>query len=272
MVDFDAAHSVYPGGGSFFNGFKPGAFMEYSPAYVATNEDIRGAIKIVNPKDKNVLITTGSGDGPMFYRIYGAKNVDSFDISYCAKAIMDVKVSALRRMDLNQYACLLYDLHWAKSFGQFQSVIDGCPIETQDFIRNMNGCRIFHNGSGIDKESLPNRREYSRMKKNITEEIPFIWSDLNVLSTKLTKVYDIIYLSNIFQYISDKNDILRILNSLKPHLTVGGHIMVHSTWFFGDVEINNYKWVAQQIKQWGRLYQMENKRGDNQYMFLQRTR
>lgn len=247
-----------------------GYFAEYSPAYVTTNEDIKSVVRYLKPSGKRVLITTGSGDGPMLFRANGASDVDSFDISFCAKAIMDMKVSALQNMSLNQYITFLKSLRNANQFDKYADTINGCPMLTRQFITHMNGCNIFSNGQGVDDCALPNPEEYTKMRKNIHSPLPFIWSDLDSLAGKLTKKYDIIYLSNIFQYEKDRNNIVRVLNSLRPYLNVGGHIMVHATWYFRNFETDNYMWAADKVKSWGRLYKMVN--DGNQYAFLQRIR
>lgn len=270
MIDINRAHSVYSDFGSFNFDLNDEPFMEYSPAYVTTNEDIKFVIRHINPQNKTVLVNTGSGDGPMLYRAHGAKVVDSFDISYCAKAMMDIKVSAIRNMDRRQYTNLLNQLYAAKTFDKYQYVINGCPIETRRFIRGMDGSRIFSNGTGVNYDLMPDTQEYHQMRKNIRSPMSFIWSDLDSLSGKLTKQYDIMYLSNIFQYACNKHEILRALNSLKSHLNVGGHIMVHATWFFRDFELKNYAWIADQVAPWAKFYMAKNK--SHQYMMLQRTR
>ena len=86
-------------------------FQEYSPSYVLTNEDIRTILALQSVKDKNVLTVAGGGEHPMFYKMAGAKNVDAFDISYCAKAIMDLKTTALPMIDNFQFNNFVFNLY-----------------------------------------------------------------------------------------------------------------------------------------------------------------
>lgn len=62
-------------------------FSEYSPAYVVTNENLR-TIKDFMPQNCNRALTVAwSGDHPLFCSLYGAKYVDTFDVTINAECI-----------------------------------------------------------------------------------------------------------------------------------------------------------------------------------------
>ena len=69
----------------------PAFFSQFSLAYIATNENIRYEIGLTETNKKSILTIAGSGDQPIFYSLNGAKDIDTFDISFCSKVIMDIK-------------------------------------------------------------------------------------------------------------------------------------------------------------------------------------
>ena len=79
-----------------YNCLRKGVFSQYSRAYVITNEDLRYSLQFMPKETNRALTVAASGDHPLFCSLYGAKYVDTFDISYNAKCVMDIKVAALR--------------------------------------------------------------------------------------------------------------------------------------------------------------------------------
>lgn len=214
------------------------SFGLYSPAYTTTNEDWRFAMHELNPAGKTVLTVAASGDQPIAFQVNGARDIDTFDTTYFAKVIMDIKTSALQTIDCNQYKNMLVELRNARSsrdISAYDKIKTVCPRETLAIIRQMDGCRIFAQGTGIRDEYLPNENEYNAAKKIVKTPIHFIWSDLENLYTKLTKKYDLIYLSNIFEYYHDKNKIAQTLNNLYPFLNENGEIMLFTSWVHTNV-------------------------------------
>jgi hypothetical protein len=209
------------------------SFGPYAPAYVATNEDWRFAMHELNPAGKSVLTVAASGDQPIAFQISGARDIDTFDSTYFAKVIMDIKTSALQTMDCEQYKNMITKLRNARSeddIPNYDKIKTVCPPETLNVVRQMNGCRIFAQGTGIRDEYLPNDKEYDAAKKIVNKPIRFMWSDLDNLHTVLNKKYDLIYLSNIFEYYHDTNKITQVLNNLYPFLNDGGEIMLFTSW------------------------------------------
>lgn len=229
-------------------------FGPYAPAYAATNEDWRFAMHELNPMGKSVLTVAASGDQPIAFQLSGARDIDTFDTTYFAKVIMDIKTSALQTMDCAQYKNMLVELRNARSASDipnYDKIKNVCPRETLSAIRQMNGCRIFGMGTGIRDEYLPNEAEYNVAKQTVKKPIRFIWSDLESLHTKLDKKYDLIYLSNIFEYYHDANKITQTLNSLYPFLTDNGEIMLFTSW----VHTNTSEMIVDAANkcEWGRV-------------------
>ena len=117
---------------SMFSGY-PG-FNTYSQAYAVTNENLRKTMRLIPKNAKSALVTAASGDHPLFCSLYGIQNVDTFDISYNAKCIMDIKVAALKILGYHSYIGLIDDLFMVRSR----------PIDSFEHIKYMREilCRL----------------------------------------------------------------------------------------------------------------------------------
>ena len=203
-------------------------FSKYSPAYTTSNEPLRWEISLT-PNPKDVLTVAGSGDQALFYSISGAKHIDTFDISYCAHVIQDIKTTAIRnKVPYYDYRTLLQDLHRRSDVMEVQEIIpilNKIPQDSLDFLINMRGCRIFDIGENpfFSYNNIP-FRHYKKMSHTIPESFNFIWSDILNLHTKLNRTYDVINLSNIFDYLTTKER-SQIVSNLYPFLNMNGCII-----------------------------------------------
>ncbi len=201
--------------------------LSYSPAYAISNEDIHNVTKN-ETNGPDVLTVAASGDQPMFYAIGAAKNIDTFDVSYCARAIMDVKTTAIHKLNRTDYTDLMQALSKTctpANTHKMPEIIPHMPQDTADFIKNMDRCGIFSKGFGplSYPDNVPTDTEYEKMRQTIKTPFNFIWSDLTDLHTHLTKEYDIINISNIFEWLPPET-IVPTINNLRQHLKIGGYI------------------------------------------------
>ena len=210
----------------------PGKPLDYSHAYVVSNENLRHTTGLTRDMGRRVLTVAGSGEHPLFYTINGATQVDTFDISYCARAIMDIKTQAIRSgMPYGQYKILLKDLHFAPSASKVSGVseiLPKIPAHSAQFVRGMDGYRIF--GNGLNPEyyasEMISETEYKTLQKTLHGAFKFIWSDVATLHTQLNGEYDVINLSNIFEWSPDL--IQPTLINLHNHVRPGGYILVQT--------------------------------------------
>lgn len=213
-------------------------FGAYSPAYVSTNEDWRFAMQELQPNGKTVLTVMGGGDQAIAFAMSGAKSIDTFDTSYFAKVMMDIKSAAIQTMGKKQYSQFITDLHKATSIKDvdgYDVIKPVCNRQSMTVAKQMTGYKIFSNGTGVREEYMPTDEEFNAAKKIINMPMNFIWSDLRTLDTHLKKKYDIIYLSNIFEYFNNSADITNVLNNLGAHLNPNGQIMMYTSWIHTDI-------------------------------------
>jgi len=278
IMNLDNARGAYFETG-MYNIFNAGGFSNYSPAYVLSNENLRWITGRTQQSAKRVLTATGSGDHPIFYRLNGATDVDTFDISYCAKAIMDIKTAALPILSRDEYIALLAALHVTKnaqSVPAIQQILPRLPRPSADFIRNMAGCQIFSSGLRPSSypEHIPTEAEYAKMQAEIPQPFKFIWTDLESLHARLIGEYDVINLSNIFEYMSEAQ-IHSVLASLRNHVRPGGKIIAQSGSWGVHKKMRAYYNAAQKFKRWAKIYHVKEApklSNKEEIILLQRTR
>ena len=235
------------------------AFSSYSPAYMSSNEQLQSIMQILKPMGKNVLAVTGSGDAPLFFTAYGAQHVDTFDISYNARVVMDIKTYMLKNnFCFYDYVHVLRDIQTAPDVLNCVSgdvVMHAVTHDTLDYLRGMRGCRIFMHTSNGEIACFPDSTEFAAMKQNVRGRYNFIWSDLFDLSGRITdKKYDIIYLSNVLQYVNAASDIVAVLNNMRAHLNTDGVIVVDSLLqSLAVARHKKYKSVGDNISGWANL-------------------
>lgn len=209
----------------------PGA--QYSPAYSVTNENLRHAYQFMPKNAENVLVVAASGDHPLFASLYGAKNTDTFDISYNAKCVMDIKTTALHALKYTEYKTLLDDLYYAndvQNIKNMDKVFDKLPTTEQDYMRAMRGYFLFNHGLAHYKQSLMvTKSEYNQMREVIKKPFNFIWSDITSIHHHLNKRYDFIHLSNIFDFL-DTDNRMYVLTNMMKYTKPNGVICFQSIW------------------------------------------
>lgn len=235
------------------------AFSSYSPAYMSSNEQLQSIMQMLKPAGKTALAIAGSGDAPLFLGAYGARHIDTFDISYNARVVMDIKTYMLKNnFCFYDYVHILRDIQTAPDVLNCASrdvVVRAVTCETLKYLRGMRGCRIFMHTSNGEIACFPDSTEFSAMKQNVRGRYNFIWSDLFDLSGRITdKKYDIIYLSNVLQYVNAVSDVVAVLNDMRPHLNAGGVIVVDSLLQpLAVARHTKYKSVGNDISNWADL-------------------
>jgi hypothetical protein len=260
MIDIKQARSQYDLKTGQFNGADCGVFAKYSPAYVVSNENLSLAMAEMRPQGKSVLTVAGSGDQPIFFKLYGATYVDTFDLSYCAKAIMDIKTAAIQKVSYQQYLSFLYQLfkssHKIQDLSVCSECLDLCPEKTQQFIYGMAGCKICRDGY---TENIPSKDEYEILQQRLKQPFNFIWSDLQYLPQCLNKTYDQIYLSNILQYNCDFSFMRGLVTDLLKFVNPGGEIMLCASNYFTYDELIEFRKLQTAMERYAKIRGVKHK-------------
>lgn len=232
-VDMDLARSEY----NFNSGQHRGAnFARFSPAYATTNEDIREALSLsMHPTPgMRVLTVAGSGDQPLQYKLAGASQIDTFDITFNAKMMMDIKTTAIKHLSHLDYKILVRQSGHVENISdipQYQQIARHMPEDTQKYIRDMRGAYLVRHGMCYD---MLNQNEFEKLKSMPHRPFNFIWTDLEHLSSHLTQQYDQIYLSNILQYHARPEYVTPLIMDLSRFLAPNGTMLINISPFFAD--------------------------------------
>jgi len=204
-------------------------YPDYMPAYTISNEDQRWATRAVS-NAKHVLTVAGSGDQALFYKLSGATIVDTFDITPNAGAIQDIKYVAIKNISRTEYKNLLVNLYGSRNVLSVPQMQDLEPLLTKKSratIKRNNKIGMFSAGLDANEypENIPTDEEYENLRTILTKPFNFIQCGLDELSFKLYRKYDLINLSNIFDYCYDRNKQIEILGQLSQYLKIGGRIV-----------------------------------------------
>lgn len=248
-VDLVQARLAYDLGSGEYNKMSPN-FACFSPAYVATNEDVREVLRVLRPTPgARVLTVAGSGDQALFYKLSGAGHVDTFDITFNAKMMMDIKTAAIGRLPHIEYLSLLNNIRYSRDISnvpQYKQIVDYVPNDTREYVDAMRGAHLVRGGM-LDTVLFKN--EYAKIGEIIKEPFNFIWTDLGELSAHVTQNYDQIYLSNILQYNAQPQYVVNVICDLMTRLNPGGKILVNvAPWFDGE-ELVAMKILQQKLEQ-----------------------
>ncbi|MBQ8294764.1 MAG: DUF3419 family protein [Alphaproteobacteria bacterium] len=277
--DLGAARSTY-GTPNFKYGCMympwPGRSLDYSHGYVATNEDLRHTTGLTRDMARKVLTIAGSGDQALFYQLNGATKIDTFDVSFCAGAIQDIKSTAIKlNLPYDEYNRLLNDLHFAHSASRVENmpqILDKASPKYADFVRNMDGYKIF--GAGLSPNLYQNQildaDEYAKLQSDGVMENKFIWANASDVHAHLVEEYDVINLSNIFEWAP--GIMIPTLASLRNHVRPGGYILVQTGCGISiGKNFSQFRMAQEKFKKWAKMGINKQKRED-QVVILERVR
>jgi SAM-dependent methyltransferase len=189
---------------------------------------------------------------------------------------MEIKTQAIKSgMPYEEYKKLLHDLHFAPCASQVKGMPDilpKIPAHSAKFVRGMDGYRIFGNGLSPEnyKKEMISGDEYSTLQKKLPDHFNFIRSNVADLHTKLTTEYDVINLSNIFEWTPDL--IQPTLQNLRNHVRPGGYILAQTGWDISiSKNIKEYAKASENLKEWAKI-SINTRNINNQVVKLQRIR
>ena len=276
VPDYKIALKQISAGGRFFG--------TYSQAYTVTNEKLCATMRFVPENCDEALVVAGSGDHPLFCSLYGAKNVDTFDISYNAKCIMDIKVAALQCLDYDEYKQFLDSLYAKHNslnpiteIAKMGEILPKLPKTERDYIYALRNVPMFSRGDAPKiTGAVPTFCEYYNLRTKLIKPYNFLMSDITNLSDSLTKSYDFMHLSNVFDYIKTSKYpelVLELIKYIKP----GGRIVTQFMNSGRDEVFGLYLHMAKKTdnnKNWDfyKKHIIQNSLYDNGVYVIERTR
>lgn len=184
----------------------------FNSVYPFTTEDISGYMGKLDIQDKKVFTVGSSSDQVLNSILLGAKEVTLFDISENTKDFFERKKEIILTSSKNE----VYD-----------KVVNMSGVEFQDDLFSKNDVakmNLYLN----DDES------FERLKERLQQvKVDIITGDIfNIENSKLREKYDLMFLSNVLQYlkVSDNEKIedvvYTIFSSLGSYLKNSGYIQL----------------------------------------------
>ena len=220
------------------------AFCKYSSVYPYSNEKLNVLFKNLDLNDKDVLTVAGSGDHAFYSYNNGSNNVDLFDINILAKYYYYLRTWIIKYynsfyfddisnfkhyIDFSKYFNNLFCLvnptseDEKKAHEYWKLLYEKCSIKWKNnglgfFLRN----KLFRS----DTERINSISDLSVTKDKLANNNSGFYNcDITGNQIGIDKVYDVIFLSNIFEYVDDEESI-RLKNNICRLLKDDGYIVL----------------------------------------------
>ena len=196
---FDLEHPIQP----FFHNL-----------YSKSNEELYEFFPKLNLKNASVMTVGSSGDQVLYSLMFGAKDVVCVDVNPFTKFFYDFKVASIKHFTFEEFG---------EYFGHNKRSEQILNIEVYKQISHLlpEDSKYFWDNLFLEVVSIPtmlftcptrkshhsvNKKQYSTLKKILNKPRPvkFECGDIRNISKNLgDKKYDVILLSNIYDYIYD---------------------------------------------------------------------
>ncbi len=229
---------------------------EYSRIYQNTTENIKAYMPFFDGNYKKALLPTSSGDHQIESILNGINEITCYDINRLARYFTELKFCAIESLTREEFIYFMYEDMLNKDVFDFlkNGLSEDILIFWEELYKNCNikyicnslfrylGC-IYENPSitGVDfsrycVENFTSYLEESNYKlvQNRLEKvkIQYIESDLLDLPKSLTEKYDLINLTNIYEFVNNKIfdngalDFTDLVKDLDSYLNDDGKILV----------------------------------------------
>lgn len=196
----------------------------YSRIYYNTTENLKSYMPILNGNYKSALLPTASGDHQLEAILSGISDITCFDINVLTKYFVKLKFEAFKNFNRDEYIKFMYDnMLDFDMFGSFKNSLDDeTRIFWEELYKNIDIEKIrfcLFRLLGIEEKdiigsdfskycvdnftSYLNTDNYKLVQDRLSKvNIEYIDSNLLYLKEKLRHKYDLINLSNIYEYIN----------------------------------------------------------------------
>ncbi len=244
----------------------------YCKIYQNTTENLKAYMPLLEGDYKSALLPTSSGDHLLEAILNGITNVTCFDINHLARYFAELKFAAIKNFSKDEYINFMYKNTLNREMFEFlkNSLENDVSIFWKELFAHSDINRIKHNlffSVGlIDKNKKiingADFYEYSAShftrymdddNYNIVQnrlqntKINYIESDILDLPQTLENSYDLINLTNIYEYVNDKifddsaKEFADTVRKLITYLNNDGKMLIDYKYECGVKDINKYK-------------------------------
>ena len=270
----DVAQSIVRGNYSNLNG--KNTFHSESFIYKKTNEKLNEFIDLLLNKDK-VLSVIGSGDQILNTLLTKPSKIDAFDISAFPKFFLKLKIASIKSLSRDEYIKFFFsttetflDEYYDDLY--FDKIRKELDDESEDFwtyLFQYNDWYDIYNSTLFSSESVfeeqaiiqnkyLDNNEYYKLR-DILQNVQINYIESNLLDLKINDTYDLIYLSNILEYVKksayfDKIDELSVKNKGIIISYIFGEIDKAIKMFNGDFDYREFDGGSGVIINHGKTY------------------
>lgn len=256
----DVAQSIVRGNYSNLNG--KNTFHSESFIYKKTNEKLNEFIDLLLNKDK-VLSVIGSGDQILNTLLTKPSKIDAFDISVFPKFFLKLKIASIKSLSRDEYIKFFFsttetflDEYYDDLY--FDKIRKELDIEAEDFWTylfqyndwyDIYNSTLFSSESVFEEQAIMQNKyldndEYYKLR-DILQSVQINYIESNLLDLKINDTYDLIYLSNILEYVKksayfDKIDELSVKNKGIIISYIFGEIDKAIKMFNGDFDYREF--------------------------------
>ena len=246
------------------------SFQDNAPVYLFSNENITDQLRVLGDLGgKRVLSVGASGDHAFGAYMAGAAHVDTFDINSLQRAVMDLKTIMVHHVSYENFMDFFFDSRQFFNMRILSQIEAKIPNNVQRMLNDykLRGKNVFKYEAGQNASYstanipyLMNKKSYMNLRRVLPRRIPFVHTDMRDIKSPFPDVtgapgakYDVILLSNIYDYVVPSSGVLaqeenmkyfyhEILDPMARRLLVrdGGCIVFRYMWASSPVAWRNY--------------------------------
>lgn len=216
-------------------------YEKYDKISIRATENVKELFEHMNGSFERSLIVTGSGDQSLEAVLYGAKEIDSFDINILAKYGSALKFAAVEALEYEEFCDFYKKMFPYQLYKRVREFLKDNYLLFWDSIFEFSyNYDVYHSLFNpkdhkkiIGKDiSVYSKKRYYKIKDNISKT-KVQYQTCNLLDIQSfycdENSYDFIYLSNIFYYIrrSPKQFSKFLMEKIYPLLNENGEAVIH---------------------------------------------
>ena len=213
--------------------------------YGYTNEELDLFYSLFPIKDNKILTVAASGDQILTCALNGAKKVDAFDINPYQLYYSKLKVAALKALNVDEYNNYFYNKDHNSIFSRDYYVkireylddktrlfFDALYINGFDYKFENLICNFSLHDEYIKELNFTKEDYYDITKDNLNKmDINYIESNFFKLHKNIKDVYDVMILSNMYEWftLKQREKFLTYIKKLEKHLSDDGVISLYTS-------------------------------------------
>lgn len=219
---------------------------EYNRVYTMSNENIGSFKRIYNFDNANILTVLGSGDQYFNSLLYGIRDATIFDVNYTAWLYFRIKYKAIKMLSYQEFikVFVLRNMYDIGVYNKMVTVLDNEEINYYVYLVNyfqdiVHSSQCFYPNVIItscdtwkEREEINpylNENNYYKLQSILNKiDMPrFVMG--NFMNMKIDDSYDILLLSNIYDYIA--RDIDRYIELVEGYKA---DTLIKYSWYLND--------------------------------------